>query len=328
MENKQEHSQTTKYNTDMKKVTQNQYGDTSVLKIIDCDKSRITGKRQVLVKVHYSSLNAIDWKNRKGLFRIFSGWFSPRSQPGFDIVGSIVDKSDDVNDLEIGDKILSLLGTLKGGAFSQYVIINAGYAIKIDPSADETIFAGLPMAASTAWMALVSLGKIKQGDKVLINGGSSGVGHYAVQIAKYYGAEVTAVTSGKNEAFCRELGADNTVNYQNEKFTEKAEHYNIIFDVVSNSSFHAIKPVLAPNGIYIDTNMSLSLIKDLLIHKQVKFVSVHPDRKVLQEIVQMAETGKLKTHVAKVYPINDVIEAHKEMEQSRTVGKIIMKIDW
>lgn len=97
--------------------------------------------------------------------------------------------------------------------------------------------------------------------------------------------------------------------------------------MVSNSSFHEIKPILAPNGIYIDTNMSLSL-KDLLIHKQVKFVSVHPDRKVLQEIVRMAETGILKTHIAKVYPINDVIEAHKEMEQSRTVWKIIMKIDW
>jgi NADPH:quinone reductase-like Zn-dependent oxidoreductase len=227
MENKQEHSQTTKYNTDMKKVTQNQYGDTSVLKIIDCDKPRITGKGEVLVKVHYSSLNAIDWKNRKGLFRIFTGWFSPRSQPGFDIVGSIVDRSDDVNNLEIGDKILSLLGTLKGGAFSQYVIIKAEYAIKIAPSPDETIFAGLPMAASTAWMALVNHGKIKRGDKVLINGGSSGVGHYAIQIAKHYGAEVTAVTSEKNEAFCRELGADNMVNYQNDKFTEKTEQYNI-----------------------------------------------------------------------------------------------------
>lgn len=176
------------------------------------------------------------------------------------------------------------------------------------------------MAASTAWMALVNNYKIKQGDKVLINGGSE-VGHYAIQIAKHYGAEVTAVTSEKNEAFCRELGADNTVDYQNEKFTKKTEQYNIIFDVVSNSSFHAIKPILAPNGIYIDTNMSLSLIKDLLIHKQVKFVSVHPDRKVLQEIAQMAETGKLKTHIAKVYPINDVIKAHKEMEQSRTIVK-------
>jgi NADPH:quinone reductase-like Zn-dependent oxidoreductase len=164
----------------MKKVTQDQYGDTSVLKIIDCDKPRITGKGQVLVEVHYSSLNAIDWKNRKGLFRIFSGWFSPHTQPGFDIVGSILDKSGDVIGLEIGDKILSLLGTLKGGAFSQHVVISAEYAIKINPSADETIFAGLPMAASTAWMALVNLGKIKQGDKVLINGGSSGVGHYAI----------------------------------------------------------------------------------------------------------------------------------------------------
>ncbi|MDR1706769.1 MAG: NAD(P)-dependent alcohol dehydrogenase [Prevotella sp.] len=311
----------------MKKVTQNQYGDTSVLKIIDCDKPRITGKAEVLVKVQYSSLNAIDWKNRKGLFRIFSGWFSPRSQPGFDIVGSIVNKSDDVNDLEIGDKILSLLGTLKGGAFSQYVIINAKYAIKINPSADETIFAGLPMAASTAWMALVNHGKIKRGDKVLINGGSSGVGHYAIQIAKHYGAEVTAVTSEKNEAFCRELGADNTVDYQNEKYIGKTEQYNIIFDVVSNSSFHEIKPILAPNGIYIDTNMSLSLIKDLLIHKQVKFVSVHPDRKVLQEIVQMTEFGKLKTHIAKIFPMNNITEAHEEIEHCHTVGKIIIKID-
>lgn len=229
--------------------------------------------------------------------------------------------------MELGDKILSLQGTLKGGALSQYVLISAEYAIKIDPSVDEMTFAGLPMAASTAWMALVNNGKIKQGDKVLINGGSSGVGHYAIQIAKRFGAEVTAVTSGKNESFCRELGADYTVNYQNEKFTDKAEQYNIIFDVVFNSSFHKIKSILAPNGIYIDTNMSLSLMKDLLIHKQVKFVSVHPDRKVLQEIVRMAETGELRTYVAKVFLMNDIAKAHKEMEHSRTVGKIIIKID-
>lgn len=325
-EDKQEHSPTTKFNTDMRKVTQSQYGDASVLKIIECDKPRITKKGQVLVKVRYSSLNAIDWKNRKGLFRIFSGWFSPRTQPGFDIVGSIVGKSEDVKDLMLGDKVLSLLGTLNGGAFSEYVVLNAEYAIKIDSNMDEAVLGGLPMAASTAWMALVDNGKLKQGDKVLVNGGSSGVGHYAIQIAKSFGAEVTAVSSGKNERFCTELGADYTVNYQNEKFTEKTERYNIIFDVVSNSSIREVKQILAPHGTYIDTNMSFSLMKDLLIHRQAKFVSVHPDRKVLQEIVWMAEADKLRTRIAKIYLMDDIIEAHKDLEQSHTVGKIIIKV--
>lgn len=310
----------------MKKVIQNQYGDASVLKIIECEKPRIRKKGQVLVQVHYSSLNAIDWKNRKGVFRFLSGWFSPHAQPGFDIVGTVVECADDVNDLLPGDAVLSLRNSFEGGAFSEYVLLDAEYVVKIDSAIDETVWAGIPMAASTAWMALMDKGRLKQGDKVLINGGSSGVGHYAIQIAKAFGAEVTTVSSGKNAAFCRELGADFTVNYQEEKFTNSTKRYTIIFDIVSNSSLREAKPILAADGRYITTNMSAAFIKDLLLSRRAKFVNVHPDRKILQTIVQLVEAGKLQTHIAKIYPMSRIIEAHQEMEQARTRGKIIIRI--
>ena len=310
----------------MRQVVYNKYGSSDVLKVKDTDKPSLKNKNSLLIKVHYSSLNAIDWKNRKGDFRIASGLFKPRTKQGFDVVGSVENKSLDVQEFSIGEKIVALLGNFEGGALSEYITIKKENAVRIPEGIDMKEMAGIPMAGITAWMALVKSGKIKQGDNVLINGGSSGVGHLAIQIAKAYGAEVTSVSSTKNLEFCKALGADTVISYQTEDFLTRNEKYDIIFDVVFNKSLKKTRHLLTKKGIYIGTTPSITMIKELLLTKQAKFVSVKPNKEALTDLLRLVQENKLVVKIDKEFVLDNIVEAHNYIEQSRTIGKVIVKM--
>ena len=285
----------------------------------------IKGKNKVLVKTLYSSLNAVDWKYRRGYFRFVTQFLS--TNLGYDIVGEIVEKSDNLSNYRIGDIIIGLLPTLIGGTHSEYVVLTLGQFVVIPSIDDLKEIAGLPMAGVTAWMALVKKANIKEGQKVLINGGSSGVGHLAIQLAKIYGAEVTSISSGRNEDFCRSIGADHTINYQQRKISSLDDKYDIFFDVVSNSSIREVKPILNTGGVYVDTNISFTLIRDMLFNSHVKFVYVHPHVEALTELLNFVMAKILKVHIDKVFKFEEIIEAHQYIEKSRTVGKVIIEFD-
>lgn len=309
----------------MRKVSFDYCGDAKVLQIKEMPLLPITGKNKVLVKTMYSSLNAVDWKYRRGHFRFATQILS--TNLGYDIIGKIVDKSDNLANYRIGDIALGLLPTLKGGAHSEYVVLSVGQFIVIPSTIDLKGLAGLPMAGVTAWMALIKKAKIKEGQKVLINGGSSGVGHLAIQLAKLYGAEVTSISSGKNEDFCRSMGADHTVDYQQSKISSLWDKYDVIFDVVSNSSIKEVKPILKPGGVYVDTNISFALVRDMLFNSHVKFVYVHPHVEALTELFNYVMAETLKIHIDKVFKFEEIVEAHQYIERSRTVGKVIIEFD-
>ncbi len=311
----------------MKQVNYFNYGKSDVLKITDVPRPTLKSKKSILVKVLYSSLNAIDWKNREGDFRIFSGLLKPRTKQGFDVVGSVENKSDDVTEFNIGDKIIVQLGNFSGGALSEYLVADAKNAAKLNESISLEQAAGIPMAGTTAWLALLQDGKLKKGDKVLINGGSSGVGHLAIQIAKAYGAVVTSVSSSRNLFFCKELGADHAISYQEENFLELGEKFDIIFDVVFNASLKKVRPILNNNGIYIGTITSKTMIWEMLTSKQAKFVAVNPNKKALEDLLRLMQEGKLKVNIDKVFKMKDIAIAHDYMEKSRTRGKLIIDLD-
>lgn len=309
----------------MRKVSFDYCGDASVLQIKEIPFPQIKGKNKVLVKTMYSSLNAVDWKYRRGYFHFATQFLS--TNLGYDIVGEIVEKTDDLTNCQIGDYVLGLLPTLKGGAHSEYVVLSSGQFIVIPTTEDLKELAGLPMAGVTAWMALMEKAKIKAGQTVLINGGSSGVGHLAIQLAKIYGAEVTSISSGRNEEFCRSIGADYTINYQQCNIASLENKYDVIFDIVSNSSIKEVKPILNSGGVYIDTNISFALVRDMLFNSYVKFVFVHPHVKALTELLNFVIAKILKVHIDKVFKFEEIVEAHQYMERSRTVGKIIIEFD-
>ncbi len=310
----------------MKQVQYFKYGNAEELKIVDVPKPNINAKNQLLVKVLYSSLNAIDWKNRKGKFRIVLGLIKPRTKQGFDVVGIIVDKSEDVTEFKINDKIIGQLGNNTGGALSEYVILTTKQAVKAPLEVQDEQLGGLPMAGTTAWQAFFENANLKKGDKVLINGGSSGVGHIAIQIAKAYGANVTTVSSERNIELCKNLGADKTIDYSKEDFTQINEQFDIIFDVVFNSSLKKVKGILKPNGTYIGTTPTPQLLFDMLFTKQAKFVAVRPNKKALNDLLRLMEEGLLLVNVDKIYELKDIVEAHRYMEKSKTRGKLIIKI--
>lgn len=310
----------------MKKVIYHSYGTAEELSVAEVDEPQIHTKSQIKVKVLYSSLNAIDWKNRKGDFRFVSGWFKPRTMQGFDVCGVVVDLSEDVELFKRGDKIVGQLSNFKGGALSEYVILKTSQVIKVPDGIDDRQLGGLAMAGTTAWQALFENAKLKHGQKVLINGGSSGVGHLAIQIAKAHGAEVTSVSSRRNFELCKSLGADRLIDYATEDFRISTHTYDIIFDVVFNASLASVKDILNDNGVYIGTSPKLRLLKDVLFTKNAKLVTVRPNTDALNSLVSLMVQKKLMVRIDKLCLLDEIVAAHKMMESSRTRGKIIMKI--
>lgn len=306
----------------MKKLSYKTYGDAEVLYFKELDIPRLKSKNKILVKVLYSSLNAVDWKYRKGYFGFFTRLF--HTNLGFDVVGEVVDST--TNSCRKGELIMGLFPNLQGGAHSEYVVLNRGQFITISPQVNLVELAGLPMVGLTAWLALTKKAKIKKGDKVLINGGSSGVGHIAIQLAKYYGAEVTSVSSRRNQEFCKRLGADYTVSYQDANVLELKKQFDIVFDIVANLSITKADKILASKGCYINTNISLRLVMDMIRYRNVKFVYVYPGMDGFIELYNLIKSKKIKIHIDRTFLFSDIITAHQYVEQSRTTGKVVVNI--
>lgn len=311
----------------MKAVVYERYGDPHVLRVAEVAAPVIQKPHQLLVKIAYSSLNAIDWKNRRGDFRMVSGLWGPRIKQGFDFVGFVTEKADDVSDIQVGDRVVGQLGNFVGGALCEFVVVDASQVVVVPRALDSQQLAGMPMAATTAWQALFENAHLTAGQSVLVNGGSSGVGHFAIQIAKAYGAEVTSVSSGKNTAFCRRMGADTVIDYEKEDFSRLNRTFDVVFDVVFNTSYQRVKHLLTPTGCYIGTTPSLRLLSDIVFLRRAQFVAVRPNQKALADIVRLMEQGKVVTHIDRVFALDDIVEAHAYLQQSRTVGKVIVKVE-
>lgn len=308
----------------MLSVQYRHYGSPEVLKL---EESPIPTPRHqdVLVRMAASSVNAIDWKNRQGRFRWVSGMRRPRTQQGFDVAGEVA-LAGEQSGFSTGQRVFGLLGNFRGGSLSEYVVIPARQLSLAPANLEWYQVAGLPMAATTAWQALLLNGKLKRAMKVLINGASGGVGHYAIQIAKAYGAEVTAVSGPQNLDLCGELGADEVVNYQETDFVRPGARYDIVFDVVNNRSLRGVASILQPKGAYIGTTPTAGLLWSTLYSRRAHFVAVQPNQEALQDIRRLCEAGQLTTHIDRVYPLTKVVEAHRYSEQGRTRGKVIIDI--
>ncbi len=310
----------------MRRVEYEEYGEPDVLKVVAVAEPRLSKGDQVLVQVAASSINAIDWKNRQGRFRLVSGLIRPRTRQGFDLVGRVVEVGGEVSRLQPGDWVIGLLGNLVGGAFAERVVASENQLTKVNRNGDIHSLAGMPLAASTAWIALFEKGDLKPAKRVLVNGGSSGVGSYAIQIARAHGAEVTAVCSSANGEFCEELGAHRVIDYAVGDFVRSDSTYDIIFDVVNNRSLREVKRILAMEGNYIGTIPVPRLIREIMTSPRAHFVAVRPDKNVLACLVQLYEQGTLRTPVDRVYGLSEIVDAHRYAERSRTRGKVIIEI--
>ena len=312
----------------MKAVNYNNYGSPDVLEIVEIEKPKINPD-EILVQVHASSVNPVDWKIRKGVLKIITGKKFPKGL-GRDIAGKVVELGEEVKGFEVGDEVYGKLSGLKSNAYAEYTVAKPQDLFQKPVTLNFNQAATVPLAALTAYQALINQGRLTKGSIVLINGCSGGVGHFALQIAKVLGADVTGVCSTKNLALAMELGADKVIDYTKENVTDNKEKYDIFFDAVANQSYGKIKPILNKKGKYVTTLPALSVILNfitgLFSMQKARMINVKSSPQDLQLLTKMIENDKIRPIVDKIYPLEDISEAHRYSETGRVVGKLAISI--
>ncbi|VAX33788.1 Bifunctional protein: zinc-containing alcohol dehydrogenase; quinone oxidoreductase (NADPH:quinone reductase); Similar to arginate lyase [hydrothermal vent metagenome] len=313
----------------MKAIVINRYGSAEVLEYKEFPLPQVKPSH-LLVRIHATSVNPVDFKIRRGEIRLFTGLINPRVRIlGFDVAGEVVEVGKRVKSFRKGDQLYAFLGIRDGGAYAEYTSVpERSVAIKpANMSFEEA--AAVPLASLTALQALRDKGKISAGKKVLINGASGGVGTFAVQIAKASGAVVAGVCSSKNIELVQSLGADSVIDYTKKDFTEDSQTYDIIYDVVANKSFSACKKVLTINGIYITTipdpkTILQKLLTSVLPGKKAAFIMVKANSNDLDFIKDLIEAGKIKSVIDKTFPLSQVAAAHTYCEAGHSRGKNVI----
>ena len=299
----------------MKAIEYTQYGSPDVLHLKDVS-IPIPASDEVLIRIHATTATAADIMMRKGdpyIGRFYTGLKGPkRTIPGFEFAGEVVETGSAVTLFKIGDKVFG--GTTTLGCYAEYV---NGSAI-------------------TVMNFLKGLGNIKAGQRVLINGASGGLGTYAVQIAKYYGAEVTGVSSTKNIELVKSIGADHVIDYTREDFTKNGLQYDIIFDTVGRRSFGECKNALTDNGVYMSSVMNPSLLFHMLWTKMfglkkakssaTGLLPVKQRLSYFLELKEMLRTSKIKTVIDASYPLAQIAAAHAYVETGHKRGSVVIAV--
>ena len=328
----------------MKAIVRERFGSPDVLELKEIEKPAPNDVRGVLVKVYASSVNAADRHGVKGppfllrlvlpLFGLGMGARRPKEPGvGIDIAGRVEAVSNNVNQFKPGDEV--------------YGVGNSGYAeyatarenkIALKPrnrSFEEA--AAVPIAGFTALQALRNHGHIQPGQKVLINGAGGGVGTFAVQIAKAFGAEVTAVTNTGNIDLVRSLGADHVIDYTKEDFTKNGQRYDLICDIAASHSISDYKRIMNPNGIFVLVGMRDKMIRRLLYFTIGKPLASRGDKKFVffvaksnqEDLVtlrDLMEQGKVVSVIDRRYTLSETPDAIRYFEEGRTRGKVIITV--
>jgi len=322
----------------MKATVYHEYGSPDVLKCEEVEKPT-PADDEVLIKVHAASVNPVDrfFRGRPYLTRIMTGLRKPKyTRLGSDVAGQVEAVGRSVTEFKPGDEVF---GACRG-AFAEYACASASkLALKPDNVTFEQA-AAVPVAALTALQGLRDKGKIQSGQKVLINGAAGGVGTFAVQIAKSFGAEVTGVCSTRNVEMVRSIGADTAIDYSQVDFTKSTQRYDLIFDLVANHSLSACRRVMNPKGIYVAAGviaLGESMVR-ILAHmlKTIVlpgFVSQNfvtfiarlnqEDLNVMRELMA---NGKVTPVIDRRYSLSEVPEAIRYLEAKHARGKVVITL--
>lgn len=318
----------------MKAMLYRQYGPPGNLELREID---VPAPRedQVLVRVQAASVNALDWHFLTGkpfLARVMNGGLLKPKQKilGVDLAGRVEAVGPDVTRFQLGDKVFGGCGN--GGAFAEYA---CAAEADLQPKPTNVTFeqaAAAGAAAHTALQGLRDGGQLREGQHVLINGASGGVGTFAVQIARAFGATVTGVCSTRNLDLVRSLGADRVIDYTQEDFTQGEQRYDLIFDVAAKRSFSDCRRVLNPGGIYVTTEFSpILLLREL-------WVSMTGDQRLVSQLAkppnagdwavmrELLKTGQVKPLIDRSYPLREVPAALQYLGQGHARGKVVISI--
>ena len=323
----------------MKAIVYTKYGPPDVLKLDEVQKPA-AGEEEVLVKVYAASVNysnAAFVRGKPFIVRLMgAGFLKPKYKIlGTDIAGRVEAVGKNVKQFQQGDEVFGDLSDCGRGGFAEYVAVPEN-ALALKPanlSFEEA--AAVPEAAVVALQGLRDLGHIQPGQKVLINGASGGIGTFAVQIAKSFGAEVTGVCSTRNLDMVRSIGADQVIDYTQEDFTQNGQRYDLILATVGYRSLFDYKRALNPQGIYVCTGGSMAQIFQPMLlgpfitmnqSKKMSNLMMKPNQKDLRFIKELIEDGKVSPVIDRCYPFSESAEAVRYYAEGHAQGKVVITI--
>ena len=324
----------------MKAIVRSKYGSPDVLELREIEKPAVEDDH-VLVRVHAASVNAGDWHSMRGkpyIIRLMlGGLFKPRTKNavlGGDLAGRVEAVGGNVTEFQPGDEVFGM--SIR--TFAEYVSVRQVGIVRKPANLTFEQAAAVPVAAITALQGLRDKGHIRPGQKVLINGASGGVGTFAVQIAKSFGADVTAVCSPRNVDMVRSLGADRVIDYTREDFTRDGQQYDLIFDVAGNHPFSECRRVLSPNGTLVMAGQSgrkkisiLPLLTAPLVsrlrrkQKLVSFIAKR-NKEDLTLLKELMEAGKVTPVIDRQYTLSEVPAALRYLGEGHARGKIVITV--
>jgi NADPH:quinone reductase-like Zn-dependent oxidoreductase len=320
----------------MKAIVYTQYGSPDVLRLVDVELP-VPKDNEVLIKVHAASVNAYDWHFLTAdifLIRLMGGGLLKPKYPrlGADVAGRVEGVGRNVKRFQQGDAVFGM----GRGSFAEYACASED---ALAPKSSQLSFeaaAALPMAATTALQGLRDVGQMQGGQKVLINGASGGVGTFAVQIAKSFGAEVTAVCSTRNVDQARSLGADYVIDYTREDFTRSGQHYDLILAANGYHSLPAYKRALTPRGIYVMAGGAKAQIFEAMLlgswmsettGRKMTGVRAKRSEKDLLVLTELVEAGKVVPVIDRRYPLHEAAEALRYLGEEHARGKVVITVD-
>ncbi len=323
----------------MRAVQIQKYGASDALDQVELPRPE-AGENQVLIRILSAAVNPIDWKLRSGAMKLIY----PLSLPailGFDLSGVVEAVGPGSRKFKVGDEVFSRSNKKSGESYAEWIALDEDVVAAKPAALSHDEAAGVPLAALTALQALRDLGKLQAGQRVLINGGSGGVGSFAVQLAKAMGAHITATCSTANVDFVRSLGAHEVIDYKtsdpldaalSDHSAEQSQKFDVIFDAVMSFDFKRARRALKPRGHLIATSLNNDLIFSLLVRnhfssRKTHLILVKSSGADLEYLTELAQKGELVSTIDSVYSLEEIRTAHERSESGRTRGKLVIRID-
>ena len=310
--------------TFMNAIRIHNYGGPDVLLYEEAPRPRLRHS-EVLIRVHAAGVNLLDCKVRAGEVRQIIQHKLPLI-PGWDVSGVVEGVGQGVSQFKRGDEVFAMADPTRDGAYADYIAVREATVAMKPKSLHHVRAAATPVSALAAWQSLFELGPLQSGQRILIHGGSGGVGHFAVQLAKWKGAYVIATASTKNQERLRKLGADETIDYTAQKFEAIAHKIDIVLDTIGGETQERSWCVLNKGGALISLAQPPSEQKARRFGVRGIMCRVQPDGPQLSKITKLIDSAKLKPIIDRILPLSEARRAHELAQNGNTRGKIVLRV--